>query len=62
MKYSYTGPVVENGKVICEKWSGETIAPSKAKALSNLKWRFKKETNRGGNWKIEFPGKLNEVM
>lgn len=43
--YKYNGPVVAFGKVIANKWSGETIATSRAKALNNLGYQFKKDAN-----------------
>lgn len=41
--YNYEGPVVAFGKVIANKWKGETVATSRAKALNNLAYQFKKE-------------------
>ena len=41
--YTYEGPVVAFGKVVSNKWKGETIATSRTKALSNLAYQFKKD-------------------
>ena len=41
--YTYEGPVVAFGKVVSNKWNGETIATSRTKALSNLAYQFKKD-------------------
>lgn len=42
--YVYDGSVLDNfGNILESKWHGETIAPSKKKAISNLKYRFRKE-------------------
>lgn len=42
-RFYYKGPVMEFEKIISNNWSGFTEAPSKSKALNNLKFRFKKE-------------------
>lgn len=42
--YTYEGPVVAFGKVVSNKWRGETIATSRTKALNNLAYQFKKDT------------------
>ena len=57
-KYIYEGPVCEFGKCIMNRWVAETVASSEKKALSNLKYRFKKQNNRMAGAKIELPGKL----
>jgi hypothetical protein len=44
-KYRYHGPVYGYGGKYIEDWDGETWAPSEAKALANLSFRYK--TNRG---------------
>jgi len=41
--YTYEGPVVAFGKVVSNKWKGETVATSRSKALSNLAYQFKKD-------------------
>lgn len=58
-RYTYSGPVTEYGKCIANNWEGETYAPSEKKAISNLKYQFKKKNNRfayASN--IGLPGKL----
>lgn len=57
-KYSYKGPVMEFDKCIANRWEGTTFAVSPSKAMSNLAFQFKKETNRVANTKITLPGKL----
>lgn len=52
-KYIYEGPVTEFGKLVCDRWKGETMAPSPNKALSNLKFRYKKENNKTINSRVE---------
>lgn len=44
-KYTYNGPVLIFGKLVTNKWSGETVAVSRKKALSNLSYQFKKVNN-----------------
>lgn len=57
-KYRYEGPVTEFDLCICNRWVGETVASSKAKARSNLAYQFKKQTNRTRYAKIGLPGDL----
>ena len=57
-RYSYKGPVCEFDRCIASMWTAETVAPSEKKALSNLAFRFKRETNRSATSKISLPGKL----
>lgn len=44
-KYHYNGPVYMHQKMIADKWEGDTWAPSDAKALSNLSYRYKTTHN-----------------
>ena len=60
-KYSYNGPVMEFDNLICEKWSGETVASSDKKAKSNLTYQFKKKHNRTARTKITLPGKIKII-
>lgn len=60
-KYIYDGPVMEFDTCIADHWKGETIAPSEAKARTNLAYQFKKNNNRIAGAKITLPGKLKEV-
>lgn len=41
-KYVYKGPVLIFGKLVSNNWSGETMAVSRKKAISNLCFQFKK--------------------
>ena len=56
-KYLYRGPVMEFDRCIVNNWTGQTEAPSEAKAKSNLSYQFKKYNNRTANTKITLPGK-----
>ena len=60
-KYLYKGPVMEFDRCIVNSWTGQTEAPSEAKAKSNLSYQFKKYNNRTANTKITLPGKLLKV-
>lgn len=60
-KYIYDGPVMEFNTCIANRWKGETIAPSEAKARTNLAYQFKKNNRRIAGTKITLPGKLKEV-
>jgi hypothetical protein len=57
-RYSYEGPVCEFDRCITSMWTAETVAPSEKKALSNLAYQFKRETNRVARSRISLPGKL----
>ena len=52
-KFVYDGPVCQFGKLIMQKWHGETWATSERKALSNLSYRFKTEHNMVAGSKID---------
>lgn len=54
MKYIYIGPVSDGTKEIARQWCGETVAPSLAKAKSNLKYQFNKQNNRLPYCTVEF--------
>lgn len=44
--YSYKGPIYDNfGNRLNVDWYGETLAPSKEKAMANLKYQYRKEFN-----------------
>lgn len=60
-KYIYDGPVLEFNTCITNRWYGYTYAPSEKKALSNLKYQFKKTNNRTANSKITLPGKIISI-
>lgn len=57
-QYRYEGPVEEFGKCIAHKWTASTLAPTAAKARSNLTYRFKKDHNKSAAARITLPGKL----
>lgn len=59
--YVYDGPVFQFNQMIAEHWTGETTAPSEAKAKSNLTYQFKKQNNRLPSAKITLPGKLTVI-
>ena len=57
-RYSYDGPVLEFGRVVTQRWSAATYAPTEGKARSNLTFQYKKQFRREPNTKITLPGKL----
>ena len=61
IRYAYQGPVMVFDQCVNDNWKAETMAVSKAKALSNLKYRWKKENNRVSNCVVTLPGKLVAV-
>lgn len=56
--YSYDGPVLEFDKIVANRWSGRTYAPTEARARNNLSFQFKKETGRVPRSKITLPGNI----
>lgn len=60
-KYAYEGPVTSFGKCIANNWRGETVAPSKERAKSNLIFQFKKHANLLPGASVELPGTITEV-
>lgn len=61
-RYAYKGPVLEFDRCIAHMWTAETSAPSKAKARSNLAYRFKRDHNKIKTTKITLPGDIVEVV
>ena len=59
--YSYDGPVYEFDRLIMDRWSSTTYAPSEAKARSNLTYQFKKTHNRVPATKITLPGPIKLI-
>ena len=60
-KYFYDGPVMQFDICIADHWKGETMANSKKKAISNLTYQFKKQTNRANYTKITLPGEIKII-
>lgn len=60
-KYVYDGPVLIFDKLVADHWKGETMAPSKQKARSNLTYQFKKQNNRIVGNKVTLPGEIKMV-
>ena len=57
-KYEFVGAVMHFDKCIAYIKHAETIAPSEAKARSNIAYRWKKENGYGPNQKIRLQGNL----
>lgn len=59
--FSYKGPVTNSfGRLLTDKWEGATMAPTLAKARSNLGYQFKKESNLLPSSKVIFNGPIKE--
>ena len=58
--YFYEGPVVGLNNIITEKWKGDTYAVSEKKAISNLRYQFKKQHGLVNNTKISLLGVVKE--
>lgn len=56
--YYYKGPVMEFGRCIENNWTGKTVAPTEAKARTNLAFQYKKATGRLPRTSISLPGVL----
>ena len=57
-KYEYNGAVMLFDKCIAYIKNAETIAPSEAKARSNIAYRWKKENGYGSKEKITLQGQM----
>lgn len=57
-QYQYDGPVMRFDDCVQHRWKATTVAPTEAKAKSNLAYRYKKENGLMPNTKITLPGKL----
>lgn len=57
-KYTYEGPVYVFDTLAERSWKASTIAVSEAKAVSNLKYRFRKESGLVNNIPIKLIGKI----
>lgn len=57
-KYSYNGPVIENGRQVLSHWSASTYAVSESKARNNFIFRYKKENNLFKGTPVSLPGKI----
>jgi len=60
MVYTFDGPVTMFGKVVSNRWYGETCAPSEKKAKTNLEYQFKAYAKCLPGSKIELIGKVLE--
>lgn len=59
--YIYDGPVELFDACIDQKWTAETYAVSEKKALSQLKYRYKREYGLVANARINLPGEIKEA-
>jgi len=61
MKFVYEGPVYAFDSLLYTNWKAETYATSKAKAVANLKYRFRKAYNVEMYTPLDLPGKWTTV-
>lgn len=59
--YTYKGPVMEFDRIICNDWSGDTIASTEKQAKLFLTHQFKVNNNRLPNARITLPGKVKKL-
>lgn len=57
-KYTYKGAVYAHGSLVSSNWEASTWAISEEKAMSNLKYRFRKFAGMVNNTPITFSGKI----
>ena len=57
-KYSYKGAVYVFGSLVSTHWEASTWAVSEAKAVSNLKYQFRKHAGVVNSAPITFSGKV----
>ena len=57
-KYIYEGPIMKFDVCVKNVWKGETMAPTEAKARSNLTYQAKKLCGLVGKTRVSLPGKL----
>lgn len=60
-KYIYDGPVMLFDRCVADHWRGETMAPTKTKARSNLAFQAKKQMNLIAGTKVTLPGEIKMV-
>lgn len=57
-RYDYVGAVYAFGKPIADQWKASTYAPTEAKAVSNLKHRFRVGMGLVAHVPIKLDGKI----
>ena len=57
-KYVYEGAVYAFDSLVVMRWKASTWAISEAKAISNLKFRFRNEFNYSRCTPLDMPGRL----
>ena len=57
-QYTYMGPVYVFDRLVADRWTGSTWAVSKEKAITNLKYRFRKDNRIENYTPISMPGEL----
>lgn len=60
-RYSYKGGVKVFDDLVAEHWEAETIAPSAARAKSNITYQFKKQMGLERNVKVTLEGKIEKT-
>lgn len=55
-RYIYDGPVMIFGVCVRQRWKGETVAATPAKAKSNLAYQYKRETRRAPDALVKLTG------
>ena len=58
-KYTFVGSVTKFDILLCSKWEASTYAPTKEKAISNLKYRFKKENGIAYSVPVQLVGTVS---
>lgn len=56
--YVFIGAVAIHGNVVMDNWEAHTVASSEARAISNLKYRFRKQFNYVRNIPVSLIGDI----
>lgn len=60
-QYTFDGAVYVFNRLVEARWTATTTAPTKAKAISNLKYRFRKLSGLVNNIPIVFEGHFTTI-
>lgn len=59
--FKYVGPVLYFGKVICDRWVGETTAKTEKQARNQLTYQCKKDNNFAPRSMVTLPGQITVI-
>ena len=56
--FKYNGPVLNQFGLMSNRWQGETVALSREKAISNLKYQFRQKYKLANHVVLNLPNEL----